>query len=90
MVDLQDERQIEHKEVPDKVNLMTTHGSKGKEFPAVILLQAEDFGITEEERRLLYVGMTRAKKVLFTLESCGKECDLLNEIKDFMQIQFLQ
>lgn len=90
MVELQDERQIEQKEVPDKVNLMTTHGSKGKEFPAVILLQSEDFGTTEEERRLLYVGMTRAKKVLFTLESCGKECELLNEIKDFLHTQFLQ
>ena len=89
MVELEDDRKIEHEPVPEKVNLLTAHGSKGKEFPAVIILQTEDFGTTEEERRLLYVGMTRAKKVLFTLESSGKESELLNEISDYVLTQSL-
>ena len=89
MVDLEDDRKIEHEPVSEKVNLLTAHGSKGKEFPAVIILQAEDFGCTEEERRLLYVAMTRAKKVLFTLESNGKESELLNEINDYVLTQSL-
>ena len=52
------------------VRLMTLHGSKGLEFPVVFLagLQQEQMPLTrdgvcadwEEERRLLYVGMTRA------------------------------
>lgn len=58
----------------EAVTLMTLHGSKGLEFPAVILYGAEQGKIPlesdyyetdqEEERRLLYVGMTRAKEEL--------------------------
>lgn len=54
--------------------LTTLHGSKGLEFPAVFITGAEDgiiplirdgsAGDIEEERRLLYVGMTRAKQFL--------------------------
>ena len=56
------------------VRLMTFHGSKGLEFPAVFLfglkqgilpLQSGDGSCDiEEERRLLYVAMTRAKEEL--------------------------
>ena len=58
----------------EAVTLMTLHGSKGLEFPAVILYGAEQGKIPleneyyetdfEEERRLLYVGMTRAREQL--------------------------
>lgn len=58
------------------VSLMTLHGGKGLEFDAVFITGAEDGVIPlvrssgndadiEEERRLLYVGMTRARKVLY-------------------------
>jgi DNA helicase-2/ATP-dependent DNA helicase PcrA len=63
------------KENPDAVVLMTMHASKGLEFDAVYLVGMEegifphsrsliDKAELEEERRLCYVGMTRAKKHL--------------------------
>ncbi len=60
------------------VTLMTLHASKGLEFPYVFIaafeegifpsfraLSSENALAIEEERRLLYVGITRAKKKLF-------------------------
>ncbi|MGF2565458.1 3'-5' exonuclease, partial [Ralstonia pseudosolanacearum] len=59
----------------DSVTLMTMHAAKGLEFPVVFLVgmedglfpssRAEDEASLEEERRLAYVGMTRAMKKLF-------------------------
>ena len=59
----------------NKVNLLTQHTSKGLEFEAVILLSCNEgtsphykaiiASDVEEERRLFYVAMTRAKKYLF-------------------------
>lgn len=53
---------------PGGVSLMTMHGSKGLEFDNVWIIAAEDGVIPspknpvyDEERRLMYVGMTRAK-----------------------------
>lgn len=89
MCELEDDTKIEQPETPDKVNLMTAHSSKGKEFLAVIILQSEDFKATKEERRLFYVAMTRAKKSLFLLESPYQECELLNEISEYVQISTL-
>lgn len=61
------------------VTLMTLHGSKGLEFPAVFLCgvnqgsipleSAAHPGDPQEERRLFYVGMTRAKEELFLITS---------------------
>ena len=65
--------------VSDAVSLMTLHGSKGLEFPAVIIcgvnkglipLETEKRKADiEEERRLLFVGMTRAKEELILTTS---------------------
>jgi len=60
----------------DVANLMTLHCAKGLEFPAVFIIGCEeglfphsrsmlDAFEMEEERRLCYVGVTRAKKYLY-------------------------
>jgi DNA helicase-2/ATP-dependent DNA helicase PcrA len=59
-------------ENPNKVQLMTLHASKGLEFPVVILAGLEEDLLPnknlgsdiDEERRLFYVGVTRAKQRL--------------------------
>lgn len=69
-------------EQEDSVTLMTLHSAKGLEFPVVFLVGMEE-GIfpgyqsmmdpqeLEEERRLCYVGITRAKENLFL--TCSKQ-----------------
>ncbi len=62
----------------NKTVLMSLHAAKGLEFPIVFMIGVEDdilphkmaladdpYAGLEEERRLCYVGMTRAKKMLF-------------------------
>ncbi len=68
----------EHKNDVDVVTLMTLHSAKGLEFPVVFLIGMDDGifphqnsfseeGGVEEERRLCYVGITRAKERLYLL-----------------------
>ena len=75
------ERQEDEKESDDQVQLMTLHAAKGLEFPHVFMIGLEegilphqnsiDDGMIEEERRLCYVGITRAQRTL-TMSYCAK------------------
>lgn len=70
-------------EASDEVALLTLHAAKGLEFPVVFLVGLEE-GIfplgrasfneneLEEERRLAYVGITRAKKELFLTNALSR------------------
>lgn len=66
----------------DAINLITSHDSKGKEFDTVIVYGIERFDMTEEEIRVLYVTVTRAKKNLFLLEnSMPEDTELFDKIR---------
>lgn len=85
----------------DSVTLMTLHVSKGLEFPVVFIVGMEE-GIfpgyqainsteedeTEEERRLAYVGMTRAKQKLF-LTYC-KSRRIWGQLRSHLPSRFLE
>ncbi|MBE3824631.1 DNA helicase Rep [Vibrio parahaemolyticus] len=87
----------EEDEDSDAVQLMTLHASKGLEFPYVYLIGSEE-GIlphqtsidednVEEERRLMYVGITRAQREL-TFTMC-KERRQFGELFKPTQSRFL-
>jgi DNA helicase-2/ATP-dependent DNA helicase PcrA len=89
----------------DRVTLMTLHASKGLEFPVVFIIGCEESIIPyqregktfdlEEERRLFYVGMTRAreklilmharKRFLFGQTSNNQPSRFLNDIENVLK-----
>jgi len=86
-------------EEEDSITLMTLHTAKGLEFPVVFLVGLEE-GIfpgyksigepkeLEEERRLCYVGITRAKQFLFL--TCAKQRTIFGSTTYNSPSRFLQ
>jgi ATP-dependent DNA helicase Rep len=84
-------------ENPDVVRLSTLHAAKGLEFPFVYLVGVEegilphreciDAGKVDEERRLMYVGITRARREL-TLTYC-KTRKRAGETRDCVPSRFI-
>ncbi len=86
-------------EEEDSITLMTLHTAKGLEFPVVFLVGMEE-GIfpgyksigepkeLEEERRLCYVGITRAKQFLFL--TCSKQRTIFGSTTYNSPSRFLQ
>lgn len=73
-----------------KLNLMTIHKSKGLEFPVVFIVGCNENYLPhkrsidiDEERRLFYVGMTRAEKELY-LSSANFRQGNINAISRFI------
>jgi len=69
----------------DKIKMMTVHAAKGLEFPVVFLAGMNE-GVfpsrkirtrqqMEEERRLCFVALTRAERLLYLTESFGRNLD---------------
>ncbi|MGY6563536.1 MAG: DNA helicase Rep [Halomonadaceae bacterium] len=81
----------------DRVQLLTMHASKGLEFPHVYLMGLEEellphrnaieAGTVEEERRLAYVGITRARQTL-TL-TLARQRKAFGEMMDCVPSRFL-
>ena len=91
------ERQQEEEEGAEGVQMMTLHASKGLEFPYVFIMGMEEeilphrssieADTIEEERRLAYVGITRARQTLaFTFAAKRKQ---YGEIIDCAPSRFL-
>ncbi|MEE3452237.1 DNA helicase PcrA [Dialister sp.] len=87
-----------YQETDDKVTLMTMHSAKGLEFP-IVFLPGMDEGIfpgvrslmdeskLEEERRLCYVAITRAKKELYL--SNARMRTMYGQLKPYIPSRFL-
>lgn len=86
-------------EQDDKVTLMTIHSAKGLEFP-IVYMAGMDEGIfpgvrslmdetaLEEERRLCYVAITRAKEKLYLTTSAVRT--MYGQVKPYVESRFLK
>ena len=84
----QDNTRIQYTQTADHLHMLTAHDAKGRQFQVVIIYGADKFetGDIEEDRRLLYVAMTRAEKYLFMTEEYMGRSTLLGEIGQNMNM----
>ena len=71
----QDNTRIQFTQTAEHLHMLTAHDAKGRQFQVVIIYGADKFetGDIEEDRRLLYVAMTRAEKSVHDRGVHGKE-----------------
>ena len=80
-------------DAPNAIVLSTIHSSKGQEYDTVFLMdmydgiipstynaQTQNNSIYQEERRLFYVALTRAKNNLFILSISGRKASFISEL----------
>lgn len=95
--ELEEQSSRKREKDPDAVNFITMHGSKGLEYDIVFILDANEGVVPhqkavleedlEEERRMFYVAMTRAKKELFIFfakERLSKEVTMSRFVAEIM------
>lgn len=93
------EKEKQREENPEGVRLMTIHAAKGLEFHTVFILEANEGRLpykkagtdaqTEEERRLFYVAMTRAKEkltVCYVRNKSGKEISPSRFVEELLDV----
>lgn len=76
-----DNTRIYYPSFKNRINMLTAHDAKGRQFMAVIIYGVDQFetGNIQEDRRLLYVAMTRAESLLIMAEAYQGRSTLLNE-----------
>lgn len=85
MIEFHDDLKLEYPS-DKKITLITAHSAKGKEYPCVIVYDADTYrghtAVSEndssQDRRLLYVTVSRAQQMLFLMKQKGSTC-LLDE-----------
>lgn len=84
----QDNTRVQYDHMDDCVRMLTAHDAKGRQFQAVIIYGADKFetGDIQEDRRLLYVAMTRAERYLVMTEEYMGRSTLLGEIRQDMNV----
>jgi len=72
MCDFGDDTRIEP-DTTGQVVFITSHESKGMEWTAVVMIDDYKEEVSEEQNRLVYVAMTRAKDLLYVLDNTNKQ-----------------
>ena len=88
LVKYNDKTRVDYDYGPRFIRLLTAHDAKGKEFDAVVVLNIDDFikGGTEEDNRVLYVAVTRARHSLILTTSGGEmENEIVSQIESAVQ-----
>ena len=90
---LKDSPRIRYSNGKNQVRFLTAHDAKGQQFQAVFIYAIDLFESAdsdgkdrEEERRLLYVAMTRAEKCLITAELIKGKSNFLRDFIDYVKV----
>jgi ATP-dependent DNA helicase RecQ len=76
------------RQAPGHLNLLTAHGAKGREFAHVLVLDAGDWPTSQpDERRLLYVAMTRAKETLTLFQATQRGNPMLSGLDELEAVR---
>lgn len=88
MYQFRDNTRIWYTNEKDRLHMLTAHDAKGKQYPVVIIYGADKFetGDVQEDRRVLYVAMTRAERILIITEEHSGKSTLLKETEENFNI----